>query len=150
MEEWLSALIGALIGAFLSAIATYFTLRFNYRQLFAETVSKNRMDWINVWRENVSKFLACAEILHTHTKKDDDCNELIGCEKELLESRAMILTRLNTTERDHVLMYGAITQIDYTPSSTSFYAQQVAIIELAQKILKPEWERVKMEAKGKR
>lgn len=62
----------------------------------------------------------------------------------------MIITRLNMKESDHILMYGAITQIDYSPKSTSFYAEQVAIIELAQKILKPEWERVKNEAKGKR
>ena len=44
MSELLSALIGVLFGFFASLL----TLRFYYRQLFAETVSKNRMDWINV------------------------------------------------------------------------------------------------------
>ena len=149
-EQLLSGLIGAIVGALIVFITSILTLRFNYHQLFAETVSKNRMEWINVWRENISKFLSCAEILHTNVKTDDNKKELLEYEKELLEARAMVITRLNTHEKDHILMYGALTQIDYSPSSSAFYAQQVAIIELARKILKPEWERVKSEAKGKR
>jgi len=149
-EQLLSGLIGAVVGAIFGFIASFLTLRLGYHQLFASTVSSNRMEWINVWRENISKFLACAEILHTKVKTNDNEKELLGYEKELLEARAMIITRLNTKENDHVLMYGALTQIDYSPLSQSFYAQQTAIIELARKILKPEWERVKNEAKGKR
>ena len=149
-EELISGLIGAVAGALIGFIASLLTLRFNYHQLFASTVSSNRTEWINVWRENISKFLACAEILHTKVRTDDNEIELLEYEKELLEARAMVITRLNTKETDHVLMYGALTKIDYSPSSPSFYAQQVVIIELAQKILKPEWERVKNEAKGKR
>lgn len=149
-EELISGLIGAIAGALIGFIASLLTLRFNYHQLFASTVSSNRMEWINVWRENISKFLACAEILHTKDRTNDNEKELLGYEKELLEARAMIITRLNTKENDHVLMYGALTQIDYSPLSQSFYAQQTVIIELARKILKPEWERVKNEAKGKR
>ena len=148
--EFLNGLIGAVVGAIFGFIASFLTLRFNYHQLFASTVSSNRMEWINVWRESISKFLACAEILHTTVKTDNNEKELVEYEKELLEARAMIITRLNTKESDHVLMYGTLTQIDYSPSSQSFYAQQTAIIELSQKILKPEWERVKNEAKGKR
>ena len=60
MSELLSALIGALFGFFASLL----TLRFHYRQLFAETVSKNRMDWINVWRESLAEFLSVATVLH--------------------------------------------------------------------------------------
>lgn len=149
-EQLISGLIGAIIGALISFVASILVLRFNYHQLFASTVSSNRMEWINVWRLNISKFLACAEILHTKVRTDDNEKELLEYEKELLEARAMIITRLNTNESDHVLMYGALTQIDYSPSNPNFYAQQVVIIELAQKILKPEWERVKDEAKGKR
>lgn len=149
-EELISGLIGAVAGALIGFIVSLLTLRFNYHQLFASTVSSNRMEWINVWRENISKFLACAEILHTKVRTNDNEKELLEYEKQLLEARAMIITRLNIKENDHVLMYGALTQIDYSPSSQNFYAQQTTIIELARKILKPEWERVKDEAKGKR
>ena len=149
MENLLAALIGALIGALVSTVVTWFTLRFNYRQLFAETVSKNRMDWVNVWRENISIFLSCAEMLHNEAfRKQSESDKLFECKKEMLKARAMIITRLNNSEIDHVLMYGALTQLDYSPNS-NFYEQQANIIELAQKILKPEWERVKLEAKGK-
>lgn len=157
MEEWLAALIGAIIGALVSGVATYVTVRFNYRQLFAETVSKNRMDWINVWRENISKFLACAEMLReckcpnktASNGKLTTCREQMEYRKEFYESRAMITSRLNLNERLHVLMLAAINQIDFRLTDEEFVAKREYIIELARKILKPEWERVKDEAKGK-
>lgn len=151
MEDWLSALIGAIIGALVSWGATYVTVRFNYRQLFAETVSTNRMDWINVWRENISKFLACAEILQKcqNTAKCDQC-KIVEYKKEFYESRAMITSRLNMSEELHVLMFAAINQIDFKTSDAEFVAKREYILELARQILKPEWERVKAEAKGKR
>ena len=69
------AVISALIafgGVIISILVTIafgvITNRYNYNQLFAQTISNNRMDWINVWRENISKFLACAEFLHTFSK----------------------------------------------------------------------------------
>ena len=134
--------ISAIIGALFGFIASWLTLRFNYRQLFAQTVSSNRMDWINVWRENISKLLACAEILHTSKEENTEYK------KEFLEARGRILTRLNLNENNHVLMYGALTHFDYSSQNGRFYSQLAEIIELAQKILKPEWERVKKEAKG--
>ena len=142
------ALVGVMLSVFVTLIINLWQRRYNYHQLFAETVSRNRMEWINVWRENVSIFLSCAEILHTETFENSGKEKLIECKKEMLKARAMIITRLNNSESDHVLMYGALTQLDYSPNS-NFYEQQANIIELAQRILKPEWERVKLEAKGK-
>ena len=150
MEEWVAALLGAIGGALLSFLASWLTLKFNYHQLFAETVSKNRMEWINVWRENISKFLACAEILQkcSLTTECDNC-KIVEYKKEFYESRAMITSRLNMDEELHVLMFAAINQIDFKTPDLEFAAMREYILELARKILKPEWERVKKEAKGK-
>lgn len=166
MEEWVAGLIGALVGALIGFIASVLTLRFNYKQLFAQTVSNNRMDWINVWRLNISKFLACTELLIEQKKckckkKDDctDCNEckcdckdckIVEYKKEFYESRGMITSRLNMEEELHVLMFAAINQIHYDNTLKDFVLKREYILELERKILKTEWERVKDEARGKR
>ena len=143
------ALAGVILSVGISLMVALLTRRYNYHHLFAETVSKNRMEWINVWRENISTFLAIAETLHdSGCKKDKPC-ELCELKKEMLKARAMITTRLNMTEELHCLMFAAIKQIDCSQSNTQFEAQREYIEELARKILKPEWERVKNEAQGK-
>ena len=81
MDEYMLNFLAALVGAFLGSLGTFLTVRLGYKQLFAKTVSANRMDWINVWRENISRFLACAEILINHTcdcKKEHNCD---NCKK---------------------------------------------------------------------
>ena len=143
--EVLSGLIGGVVGAAITLVCSLLTLRYSYSQLYAQTVSSNRMDWINVWRENISKFLATAEILH----KENKLSNAHEYEKEMLEARAMIITRLNTSEEDHLLMYAALMNLDYTSDDNVFEEKRLIITELARKILKFEWERVKKEAKGK-
>ena len=163
-SEVIAALI-ALSGVILSILVNILfhigATRYNYNQLFAQTVSENRMDWINVWRENVSKFLACAEILVKHTcdcKQEHKCEnckccckdcKIIEYKKEFYEARGMITSRLNMDEELHVLMFAAINQIDFKDTE-NFVAKREYILELARKILKPEWERLKDEARGKR
>ena len=153
MEPEVTSAIIALGGVILSALVTIIInagqTRYNYSQLFAETVSANRMDWINVWRENISRFLACAEVLQK-------CQNMATCEqckiieykKEFYESRVMITSRLNMSEELHVLMLAAINQISLEATDAEFVEKREYILELARNILKPEWERVKDEAKG--
>ena len=148
------ALGGVVLSVLISILFNIFQTRYNYNQLFAQTISENRMDWINVWRENISRFLACAEILINHTcdcKKDHNCDncKIIEYKKEFYESRGMITSRLNMDEELHVLMFAAINQIDFK-NCDDFVVKREYILELARKILKPEWERLKDEARGKR
>ena len=145
----LIALGGVVLSAIITIIINLGQTRYNYHQLFAETVSKNRMEWINVWRENISKFLACAEILQNcpNSKTCDKC-EMVEYKKEFYESRAMITSRLNMEDELHILMLAAINQIDFKPQDKEFVAKREYILELARQILKPEWDRVKAEAKG--
>ena len=143
------ALVGVMLSVFVTLIINLWQRRYNYHQLFAETVSKNRMDWINVWRENISKFLACAEILQKcqNAATCEQC-KIVEYKKEFYESRVMITSRLNMSEELHVLMFAAINQISFETTDAEFVAKREYILELARQILKPEWERVKAEAKG--
>lgn len=150
------ALAGVILSVGISLMVSLLTRRYNYNQLFAETVSKNRMEWINVWRESVSTFLAIAEILHECNTKGKGINACTTtncntCElqKEMLKAREMITTRLNMTEELHCLMFAAVKGLDYSSDNTEFPAQCEYIEELTRQILKPEWERVKTEARGK-
>lgn len=143
MEEFIAALVGALIGS----LVPFLTLRFNYRQLYAETVSKNRMDWINVWRENISNFLACAETLRNNCSCTND--EILKIEKEMYLARGMVVSRLNLNEKDHQAMLVLMNSFVVNCSDKDFVNQREAILALARKILKPEWERLKDEARGK-
>lgn len=144
----LIALGGVIVSVVLSAIIGFFNTRFGYNQLFAQTVSSNRMDWINVWRENISKFLACAEFLHNH--KDKKCKKCCEYEKEMYQAKSMIISRLNMTEDLHCLMKASLDKFDYNTDDKTFEKKREYVLELARQILKPEWERLKDEAKGKR
>lgn len=101
-----SAIIAALIaaGGVLATICVtllidLFKTRYNYRQLFATTVSQNRMDWINKWRENLSVFLAAAEVLHNNPLNGDEHDKLMF---ELIKARTMVTSRLNMQEDMHM------------------------------------------------
>lgn len=140
------ALCGVILSAAVSLVFGLANSKYNYRQLYAETVSANRMDWINVWRQNVSKFLACAEIIHKHS----NCAKTLQFEKEMYEARAMIVSRLNLDENDHKLMYLLINSFAIHGSRQDFQKSKELLLSQARKILKNEWERVKREAKGKK
>ena len=157
-----SGFIAGITGAVLGFAASVLALRFHYRDLFAKTVSNNRMEWINVWRENISVFLAYAAILHRvygascgegndpQQRQDESCRaEYLKMEAEMLKARGQVTTRLNLTEEKHSLLFAAIKQVDYSAEETRFVAQCEYVEELARQILKPEWERVKNEARGK-
>lgn len=149
----LIALGGVILSVLVSVLFHIGTTRYNYNQLFAQTVSNNRMDWINVWRANIARFLACTELLIEYQcggcNCDNEC-KLIEQKKEFYESRGMITSRLNMEEELHVLMCAAINQIHYSDKRENFIPKREYILELERKILKNEWERVKDEARGKR
>lgn len=148
------ALGGVLVSTVISIWIASRATRFDYKQLFAQTVSNNRMDWINVWRENLAIFLSRAEVLHHYNCPKNCphtmCSDCLATklETELLEAKGKILIRLNLREPKHVLMRKLLTEFD---ASASDYKEKCEKIELlAMEILKEEWERVKQEANGKK
>ena len=150
--EVVAALISA-SGVFVSLLVTIvfnaLASKFNYRKLFAETVSQNRMDWINVWRENVSVFLAASRVLHDFQyKAGPNFDEYVFRQQQ---AKAMVTTRLNLTENLHQEFLIAINAVDFRCTDEKKFSCACEMVEvLARKILKPEWERVKEEAKGRR
>ena len=148
----LIALSGVILSVALSFLVSLITNKYNYNKLFAETVSRNRMEWINVWRENISIFLANARVLHEYgqNKKHDSSDEQPGdLLKEFYKAKTMITSRLNLNEGKHALMFAAINGLSFNDPPLQFRGKCEYIESLAREILKPEWERVKDEARGK-
>lgn len=141
MSEIVIALIGALVGAVLGIFGTALTLRFNYRQLYAETVSSNRNEWRYQLREFIATMLS-------------EAYECAGLEKSKTYylNRNQVLSRLNLKEPLHKMMEHLIYELDKVyvgiDYKEHFLTLQQNIIDVSQKLLKLEWETVKKEAKG--
>lgn len=64
------ALSGAILSIGISLIISLWTRRYNYNQLFAETVSESRNKWLNEMRDFISTMLAEAQSRNSgRTKK---------------------------------------------------------------------------------
>lgn len=141
MSEIVIALIGALVGAVLGIFGTVLTLRFNYRQLYAETVSSNRNLWRNELREFIAKMVA--EVSENEGEKKT---------KDFFVYRNQVLMRLNLKEPYHVMIEHLIYDFDKICSKEDydehFLDLQDKIIEVSCNVMKLEWETVKKEAKG--
>lgn len=161
------ALSGVIVSTVITCIIAFGTRKYNYSQLFAETVSKNRMDWINIWRENLATFLSCARMIaysgkrssnmaHSkrrfsnmaHSKRRSSNKDDIL--KEMYRARERIVLRLNMDEDDHYILYRLLMDSIWENINKANIDKQCRLVEeQAREILKPEWERVKKEAKGK-
>lgn len=138
MSELVSGIIGGLIGF----IASLLTIQFNYKKLFAETVSKNRMEWINNFREEIGIIISACK-----NNNDLPSDKLFEAEK----ARAKLLTRLNQDVSKAGNEYNKrfadlLSKIDFNVSATQQLIDE--LIKLTRNILEPEWQRVKIEAKG--
>ncbi len=150
------ALAGTILGVLIGCISSSFVLRFNYKQLYTQTISSNRMEWITICRENLSIFLANAKILHRLYNQDKvETEEFLALEQELLKAREMIMIRLNLEDsrykEGHNKLYNTLLKFDfYNLSEEEFILQCTEIRDITKSILKVEWERVKFEAKDKK
>ena len=170
MNEALSGLLGAILGAGIALLGTMLTNKLGYKNLFAEVVSKNRMDWINNFREELSVFLGTAKLVHDLClKKCSSCDETKCldkaelCDKEKAEccklicdlekARVKLLTRLNQDISKEGNEYNKkfatlISEFKIFNTNDDFIDKYNEIIKVARGILEPEWIKVKKEAKG--
>lgn len=152
----LSGLIGTLCGAIIGFISGLLALRFEYKKLFANTVSQNRMEWINNFREEFSIFVGTARNIltingatPTRTPNLNNSQEILKAE----QARIKLLTRLNQDISKRGNEYNQefaekLEKIDLCNMST-YNAQDIEnLIILSRAILEPEWVKVKKEAKG--
>ena len=154
MDSAIVGLIGGLIGSLITLVIGLLTTRFSYNNLFADTISKSRNNWINTWRDELSKFLAIADMLRHETTTKKACNEheYIELLKEYHIAKNKIIMRLNLNEKRHQEVYLLINKIAYEKSlgNDDYKVAKEALMAVSRDLLKEEWERVKLEAKGKR
>ena len=146
MNEALSGLLGTLLGAGIALLGTMLTNKLGYKNLFAEVVSKNRMDWINNFREELSVFLGNTPC----GRERQGCCEL-ACNAE--RARVKLLTRLNQDISKEGNEYNKkfatlISEFKIFNIDDDFIDKYNEIIKVARGILEPEWVKVKKEAKG--
>lgn len=154
MDSAIIGLIGGLIGSLITLVIGLLTTRFSYNNLFADTVSKSRNNWINTWRDELSKFLAIADMLRHENTTKKACNEheYIELLKEYHIAKNKIIMRLNLNEKRHQEVYLLINKIAYEEplKNDNYKIAKEALMAVSRDLLKEEWERVKLEAKGKR
>lgn len=163
MNSALIGFLGAILGAGIALLGTMLTNKLGYKNLFAEVVSKNRMDWINNFREELSVFLGTAKLVHDLCLKkcslcdETKCNEeKAECCKlicDLEKARVKLLTRLNQDISKEGNEYNKkfamlISEFKIFNIDDDFIDKYNEIIKVARGILEPEWVKVKKEAKG--
>lgn len=145
----LIALAGVLVSVLITLLLGLATRKYNYHQLFAETVSQSRNTWLNEMRDFISTLIAEARILQI---KNTDDEEYIVHFKSYYKTREQIELRLNLQEINHTALKQNLIELDKlieSPDNKKLNLIINNIEEIAQKILKEEWEKVKIEAKGK-
>ena len=148
----LIALVGVLVSALVSWLVSKKTIKYNYKELFAETVSKSRNKWLNAMRDFISTMLAEVQNPCPIAKDDEVCknaecvlksNNTLRTNK-YWKARNEILLRLNLSEPLHLMLRNEILQLDSNNNEKTIED----IILISQSLLKEEWEKVKKEAKG--
>lgn len=145
------ALSGAILSIGISLIISLWTRRYNYNQLFAETVSESRNKWLNEMRDFISTMLAevknpCPLDKDKNVCKNAEC-QLHSTDtrtNKYWKARNEIMLRLNLNEPLHLMLKNEILQLDNGKDDKTIEK----IILISQSLLKEEWEKVKKEAKG--
>lgn len=156
MEGFYGALVGAIIGGFITSIVCVFTLRFSYHELYAKTVSSSRNEWINLWRDEISYFIALADILKSNNLNKENNSMDKGNYLKLLEeynvSKNKIIMSLNLNEKKHQEVYLLLTKIDSINNTNdiNYNVTKECLMSVSRDLLKEEWERVKLEDRGKK
>ena len=134
----LCTLIAAVISAVVSWLVAKKTIRYNYKDLFAKTVSQSRNRWLNEMRSFISSMLA--EAKRPSEKSTDNRTNAYW------KARDEIILRLNLNEPLHIMLAKEIYDLDLPSADIDDISNK--IIEISQHLLKEEWEKVKKEAKG--
>ena len=144
------------------------TNKTNMKKLFAETVSKSRMEWITNFRNEIGIIVAAIK-MRNHVIRGiccgleagkGECADCKECKKkyytetvpEALKAVSTLRTRLNMNITKKGNEYNGI--LDEMLSRIDFYEKNKGdiseedFISIARDILEPEWRRVKDEARG--
>lgn len=140
---FITALVGALFALVGVAITNYFSTRNNNKNLFIDTVTKERASWRGEMRTHVASFCKLA--------REHYSSSVPSVAPTLHESRVHILLRLNPNP-SHALDAGLIkgigdTMLALNTKDDAALEAALAVIEKnAQALLKQEWDKSKREA----
>ena len=164
------AIIGAVCGGFVSIIGSFVIYKNSCKQIFADNVSKSRMNWIVEFRKEVGTIVATLTILNKTQKETSDIADKIY---EAEKAKIVLLTRLNcdTTKEGNEhnrafsnllseLNFMRLDNVQNNNQKNTTISTQIKndksiediieqIIKYTKKILEFEWQRVKREAKGR-
>ena len=133
-------IVSALIGALFGFIGSFFLLSFNYKDMYSKIVSTSRMEWINAFRDEVGTIVACLETSENVSEAE--------------KARAKLLSRLNMDTgkcgNEHNFAFAELLNKINFSSQKKNTAIIEELISFTRKILEPEWQRVKEEAKGRK
>lgn len=132
-------------------------------QQWGTIVSNSRNIWINDFRNEISIIVATLKMNPSYYSKIFDCEKMehddfLKAKKEAIsiiyeaeKARARLLTKLNTSNVGNgactFKLNNLLSLIDFCKPDQN---QIDEIIELTKKILEPEWQKVKNEARGKK
>ena len=138
-----AVVVGAILALIGVGITNYFSTRNSSRNLFVETVTKERATWRSELRGHVATFCKQAQ--------ENCCSSGSVIEPAMYESRAHILLRLNpdpTHEHDAGLIQGVENAMKAVKAqdAKSLDAALADVEKCAQALLKQEWEKSKREA----
>ena len=138
MKEIIAAAIGAIVSLALSAVMT---LKENAR-FFSNTVSGERMNWIKDIRKLAAELFTVCEQYDPNTLPEEQCTVF-------LNARNGILIRLNPDGSGYSLD-SRLHQLLDDPDFATVKGNLPEIRSLLGKILKSEWDKVKVEAGNSR
>lgn len=158
-------LIGILITAIMSGISLIITLKKNKDAYYIDFITKNKIDWINTFRENSSTYISLITIYQTN----EDMNKISKEElkKHLLECRKIkneLILSLDIKEnlQNRIVRLLNISLIIYEEIHNKIMENDSISERLLEKhneylqslemnifvCLKMEWKKIKMEVKG--
>lgn len=146
------SLLYGFFGAVLGGIISFLTLRFNYKELYARTVSSNRMAWINKFREEVAIIAATMKCGVNRINEDKNMSKIVY---DAEKARARLLTRINMNINKNGNEYNKVlsdilNDIDFSDTTHETQQRIDILLDISRKILETEWKRVKNEAGGKK
>lgn len=160
----LSGLIGAILGATISFIAQVLILKFNYKHLFAETVTQNRTKTISEMREALSQILGFINNIRYEKKGINSFEELDNKIKENVKNynqdRTIFYKNIYKTKMllsIHPEKFGNLYHKELEEELNIILKDNIECIDCkcvenieryARNIFDYEWQRVKDEAKG--
>ena len=117
-------------------------------QASTNVLSKNRQEWINTLRNEISESLVC--VIHASTisaivKTEDRVTSILETMKDVLLHLSNARLLINPNETDHKSLIAKMEEMYYglkTPDY-NFRQAETELTLLAQVVLKREWERVK-------